>query len=101
MAEPQYGHIHHPKDISDINAKIRAKVREADSQEELTELHRESQYLITLTYTDKWSRAYRGNLSMIRTRARNEFHKTAIVINQRARQLGIDHKYDTVYGLGK
>jgi len=91
-----YGILRTPDDVSKINQLIRRDVQKARTQAQLSELHKRSMYLITLTY----GRSLRRNprVQAMRTRARNEFTKTARLINRRAIALGLRAGYDEIWG---
>ena len=88
-----YSHIRTINDIRKINQKIRNDVRKAKSRARLTELYNRSKYLVTLTFSPNWRRLFRGKLLNARKVAREEFTKTANLINKK-----LDGKYDITYG---
>lgn len=95
-----YGSVNSAQDIIEINILIRRDVRYARTREDLTELHRRSMYLVTLTYSPAWRKHFQGKPP--RKTAAREFHKTAVLINKRARDLHLPIDfYDTVWGPGR
>ncbi len=96
---PIYGPIEKASDVSKNNSKIRGDIRSARSQARLTELYERSKYIITLTYSPNWEK--HKNIKTIRSRAKSEFHKTAGMINKKAKSLGLRIKYDSVWGKGR
>ena len=96
-----YSAISGVSDIRKINQMIRNEVKRAKSRKELTELHKRSSYLVTLTFSPAWKEAFRGKIAQMRTAAKEEFAKTARAINSRCRQLGIEPNYDTKWGSGR
>ena len=93
-----YGEVKTLKDIRDIFAKIRSDIRKAKSRERLTELYRRAGYIITLTHSPAWRKAFRGKIRRMRAVAKEEFTKTANAINKKADRLGIRDSYDTKWG---
>ncbi|RLI18487.1 hypothetical protein DRO54_10035 [Candidatus Bathyarchaeota archaeon] len=96
-----YSAISGVSDIRKINQMIRNEVKRAKSRKELTELHKRSSYLVTLTHSPAWKEGFRGKIAQMRTAAKEEFAKTARAINSRCRQLGIEPNYDTKWGSGR
>ena len=96
-----YSAISGVSDIRKINQMIRNEVKRAKSRKELTELHKRSSYLVTLTFSPAWKEGFRGKIAQMRTAAKEEFAKTARTINSRCRQLGIEPNYDTKWGSGR
>ena len=93
-----YSAISGVSDIRKINQMIRNEVKRAKSRKELTELHKRSSYLVTLTFSPAWKEGFRGKIAQMRSAAKEEFAKTARAINSRCRQLGIEPNYDTKWG---
>ena len=93
-----YGEVNSPQDITKINEKIRSEVRTAKSRARLSELHKRSQYLITLTYSPNFKKSLYGEISDVRNRAKKEFSKTAKVINEKAERLNVESNYDEKWG---
>lgn len=96
-----YSAISGVSDIRKINQMIRNEVKRAKSRKELTELHKRSSYLVTLTFSPAWKEGFRGKIAQMRSAAKEEFTKTARAINSRCRQLGIEPNYDTKWGSGR
>jgi len=96
-----YSAISGVSDIRKINQMIRNEVKRAKSRKELTELHKRSSYLVTLTFSPAWKEGFRGKIAQMRTAAKEEFAKTARAINSRCRQLGLEPNYDTKWGSGR
>ena len=96
-----YSAISGVSDIRKINKMIRNEVKRAKSRKELTELHKRSSYLVTLTFSPAWKEGFRGKIAQMRTAAKEEFAKTARAINSRCRQLGLEPNYDTKWGSGR
>lgn len=83
-----YGHVSSAGDITNINDDIRAQVTKAKTKARLTELVDRSHYLRTLTFSPAWKKGMRGKIKTIRTRAENEYCKTARAANKRMMALG-------------
>jgi len=97
MAKPvKYGHVKSGKDIERINDLIRQEVQLSKREASLTKLYRRSAYLATLAQAPAWS-----HIAGAKAKAKSEFHRTATLINSRAKALGIDKRYDTKYGRGE
>jgi len=96
-----YSAISGVSDIRKINQMIRNEVKRAKSRKELTELHKRSSYLVTLTFSPAWKEGFRGKIAQMRSAAKEEFAKTARAINSRCRQLGIEPNYDMKWGSGR
>jgi len=96
---PKYSNVRSAEDIRKINRKIRKLIKYADNRAELTQLYKQSMYLVTLTYSPAWRKHFKGKPP--RKTAKEEFHKTAVAINKRARELGLPANYDTVWGDGR
>jgi len=94
-----YGPVNKVGDISKINRRIREDIRRAKSERALSELYKRSAFLISLSYTPAWAKKFgRVGVNSIRTRAKNEFNRTSILINKKSRSLGINKRYDTRWG---
>ena len=96
-----YEDIEGVMDIRRVNRMIRNEVKRAMSRKELTELHKRSMYLVTLTHSPAWKEGFRGKIAQMRRVAKEEFAKTARAINSRCRQLGLEPNYDTKWGSGR
>ena len=97
----EYSEVHGVTDIRKINRMIRERVKKARDRKTLTKLYRESLYLVTLTHSPPWKEAFKGKILSMRDTAKSEFRKTAIAINRRCRELGINATYDTKWGPGR
>jgi len=97
----EYSEVHGVTDIRKINRMIRERVKQAYNKKAFTKLYRESLYLVTLTHSPPWKEAFRGKILSMRDTAKSEFRKTAIAINRRCRELGINATYDTKWGPGR
>lgn len=93
-----YGEVEKVSDIRKIANKIRRDVRKAKNKSRLTELHKRAMYLVTLTFSPAWIKHFSGSISKARSVAKQEFKKTAKLINKRAKQLGIAKRYDETWG---
>ena len=92
-----YGTVNTISDIRKIASKIRRDVRKAKTKPRLTELHKRAMYLVTLTYSPGWVKHFGGSITKARSVAKQEFKKTAKLINKKAKQLGIAKHYDETY----
>jgi hypothetical protein len=89
-----YSEVKSTKDIRLINQAIRIQVASAERRVTLTKLYKRSMYLVTLTHTSAWKKAFAGKLMRMREAAKEEFRKTAKAINNRCIQLGLCPDYD-------
>jgi len=87
MSKRIYGPLRGPKDVSEINRKIRSEIRKAKSRAKLIELQKRSQYLITLTYSPSVKKALRGKVISTRKRARREFEKTRKLVQKKLQRV--------------
>lgn len=92
----KYGHVTTAKDIGRLNDAIRSLVKVARREDLLTKLYRQSAYVATLAQSPAWA-----HIAGAKAKAKSEFHKTATLINSRAKTLGINKRYDTKYGPGE
>jgi len=88
-----YGPINKTKDITSINNKIRSEVRSAKSKDRLTELKRRSRYLIVLTHGPAMKKKFKGRVKSLRSKARSEYKKTAKLVENKRKSLGIPDGY--------
>jgi hypothetical protein len=93
-----YGEVENKTDLKEVFTAIRGDVKQADSREALTELHRRAGYLITLTQSPAWREKFGGGADALRREAEDEFATTARAINRRAEAIGIDADYDEKWG---
>lgn len=93
--KPKYSHVTKISDITIINDKIRSEIRKAKTRKRLTELLSQSRYLYTLSHQKHWKENFRGQLTALRTRIRNQFTKTARLANEQALKIGTRADYDT------
>ena len=88
MSKPRiYGPLRGPKDVSEINRKIRADIRKAKSRAKLIELQKRSQYLYTLTFSPSVKKGLRGKVKSTRKRAWNEFLKTKKLVEKKLKRV--------------
>lgn len=93
-----YGDVGGVTDIREINREIRRQVKNAKKRSRLTELHRRSSYLCTLTNSPAWKKKFYGKLTKMKRVAREEFKRTAKAVNRQAKKIGTEPNYDTVWG---
>lgn len=98
MAENVYGEINNLKDISKINDLIRKEVKKAKTEEDLTKLHRQSGYLVTLSQSPNFKNKFGNLVSALKKKAEEEYTETSKLINKKAESLGLDKKYDLNWG---
>jgi hypothetical protein len=96
-----YGEVNSDEDLRKIFADIRGDVAAARSREELTQLFRRAEYLVTLTYAPAWQKKFGAGVEALRRIAAAEFTTTARAINQRAAAVGAPADYDETWGAGR
>jgi len=93
-----YGELNNIKDLRKISRKIRNNVRKARTQAALTELHRRQLYLCTLTFSPNFRSKFKRKIGPLRNAAKREYTKTSLLINRKAKSLGLKVKYDKYWG---
>ena len=88
MTRNLYGEVAKLGDIREINRRIRREMSEAQTEEEIAELKRRSDYLCTLTYAPSWQQRFGRKTVRFRTAARQEDVKTTHAANRYARKHG-------------
>lgn len=83
--------VERPKDITDINKIIRAKIDKFKTFDPIKKLVVDSRYLIALSNTPAWKKDMRGQIMAIRVRARGEYCRTVRAANKRLKDLKIHH----------
>lgn len=83
----EYSRIENSKDIGRINRMIRSQLKSVKKRDSIIKLMRQSQYLVTLTYTPAWKKKY--NVGALRRRAKFEYNKTKKMANKKL--LGMSH----------
>ena len=93
-----YGEINTEADMRRVFGEIRQDVDNAESRADLTELYRRAGYLITLTYAPSWAEKFGPEAERLRQIGENEFRKTALRVNERAREIGTEDDYKETWG---
>jgi hypothetical protein len=99
--ELEYGQVNSEADLREIFAEIRGDVAAASSRDELTQLYRRAEYLITLTYSPAWQKKFGDRVEALRRTAKSEFTMVAHAINRRAGEIGTAADYDETWGPGR
>jgi len=63
---PIYGKVEKPEDIKRINCIIRDEILEVESEAQLTELKKRSDYLCTLTFSPFWKKKFGDQIEILR-----------------------------------
>jgi len=63
---PIYGKVEKPEDIKRINCIIRDEMLEVESEAQLTELKKRSDYLCTLTFSPFWKKKFGDQIEILR-----------------------------------
>ncbi len=88
-----YGKVNTIDDISRINCIIRDEMLNVDSEAELVELKKRSDYLCTLTYSPFWKDKFGDEIEKVRERAMAEDYVTVNEANYIAKYKGFDMTY--------
>lgn len=84
---------HDRRDVKGTFEEIQEAVEEAQSQEDLTELYKQSVYMILLTHSSPLDRKDR-ELKRREETAESEFLRTVRLINKQAEKLGLAANYN-------
>jgi len=106
----EYGRVGSVDDIKSIHQAIRAKVHLVKSckthskicdrgrRDQLVKLYRQGGYLVTLTFAPGWKQKFKGKIGKMRKTAKDEFGKTAELINRKADSIKVKGNFDTTWG---
>ncbi len=95
-----YGRVENINDISRINCIIRDEMMIVETEAQLTELKKRSDYLCTLTYSPFWRKKFGADIEKVREVAIEENHITVKEANIIAKYKGWDVEYHP-WGKGK
>jgi hypothetical protein len=95
-----YGRVEKIDDISRINCIIRDEMMLVETEAQLTELKKRSDYLCTLTYSPFWRKKFADQIEKVREVAIEENHITVKEANVIAKNKGWDVEYHP-WGQGK
>ncbi len=95
-----YGRVEKIEDISRINCIIRDEMMIVETEAQLTELKKRSDYLCTLTYSPFWKKKFGDLIEKVREVAVEENHITVKEANVIAKNKGWDVEYHP-WGRGK
>ena len=103
MAEARhiYGEVNSAPDLRRVFSEIREDVESAKSRPALTELYKRAGYLITLTHSPSWEEKFGRKAASLREAGKQEFSKTARLINRQAESIGTEPSYDESWGDGR
>ena len=82
-----------PTDVHGRFREIRGAIEQAGSQEDLTELYKRSVYLILMTHSSPLDEKVDRELKRRRETTEREFARTVHMINQRAKEIGLEADY--------
>jgi hypothetical protein len=88
-----YGKVENIEDISRINCIIRDEMLKVESEAELSELKKRSDYLCTLTYSPFWQKKFENEIDKLREVAIEENRITVKTANIIAKYKGFDKEY--------
>jgi len=89
-----YGKVNWPEDIARINCIIRDEMLVVQSEAELTDLKKRSDYLCTLTFSPFWKKKFGPLIESMREVALIENRVTVRLANYIAKYHGWDKEYD-------
>ncbi len=88
-----YGKVDTIEDISRINCIIRDEMLNVNSEAELVELKKRSDYLCTLTYSPFWKKKFGDDIEKVREQAMAENYVTVQEANYIAKYKGFEKTY--------
>ena len=89
-----YGKVSHPEDIRRINCIIRDEMLVVESEEQLTDLKKRSDYLCTLTFSPFWKKKFWPMIEELREVALEENRITVRLANYVSKYKSFDKQYD-------
>ena len=89
-----YGKVESADDIRRINCIIRDEMLKVESEAELTELKKRSDYLCTLTFSPFWQKKFGDKIEKLREVAIEENRATVKTANYVAKYKGFDKEYE-------
>ena len=81
-------------DLGRIFREIREDVEKATSRKDLTELYKQTGYMITLTHATPINEKFGGPVKAQRRIAEREFARTVRQINNQAKKIGTEANYN-------
>ena len=81
------------KDVRATFKEIREKVDKTQSREELTELYKQSVYMILMTHSSPVDEKFDRELKRRRDTTEKEFARAVRMINRRATKIGVEADY--------
>ena len=81
------------KDVRGTFKEIREAVEKAQAREELTELYKQSVYMILMTHSSPLDEKVDRELKKRRETTEREFARAVRMINRRAKKLGVEADY--------
>ena len=85
--------IHHDRtDVSPTFKEIRAAVEKAETREDLTELYKQAVYMILMTHSSPLNEKDQ-EMKRRRETTEREFARTVHLINERAKEIGVEACY--------
>ena len=79
------------KDITEINKKIKEKLKKAASYDTIQRALAESRYLYVLSFTPAWKTDLKSKLMSVRRRAKSNYCSLIPIANRRLKDKGIKH----------
>jgi hypothetical protein len=89
-----YGRVESAEDIRRINCIIRDEMMVVETEAELTDLKKRSDYLCTLTYSPFWQKKFGDEVEKLREVALEENRATVKTANYIAKYKGFDKEYN-------
>jgi hypothetical protein len=85
--------IHDRKDLQRTFQEIREAIEKAESKEDLTELYKQTVYMILMTHSSPLNEKDR-EMKRRRETTEREFGRTVRMINRRAKKIGVEADYN-------
>ena len=86
--------IHDRTDVRRTFREIREALEKAKSREDLTELYKQTVYMILMTHSSPIEQKFDRELQRRREITEGEFTRTVRMINQQAKEIGVDADYN-------
>jgi uncharacterized protein YegL len=86
--------VHVTTDVKHTFQEIREAVEKAQSKEDLTELYKQTVYMILMTHSSPIDEKQDKDMRRRREIAESEFARTVQVINKQAKKIGVEADYN-------
>jgi len=89
--------IHDRTDVRRTFKEIREALEKANSREDLTELYKQTVYMILMTHSSPIEQKFDRELQKRREITEREFTRTVRMINRQAKEIGVDADYNEAW----